>query len=227
MLNSVSKEMQTYAFFDVDDTIIKQKSMLNFIQLHFKKTNDKKLQKEFYKEINALIKSDASWEIANKVYYSYFSNFNILSVRETINSWVDVNIKNLSNFYNKNIIKTLREHQSNGVECVFVSGSFRELLQPIADDLGVDHILSINLERDNDRYTGNILPPQTIGNGKAEAMRQFIQGKNSHLSDCYAYGDDISDVPMLEIVGNPVAVSGGRRLESYAQEKGWRIITPN
>ena len=78
-----------------------------------------------------------------------------------------------------------------------------------------------------DRYTGKIIPPQTIGSGKAEAMRLFMEDKSSQLAECYAYGDDISDVPMLEIVGYPNAVTGGRGLEPYAREHGWNIIHPN
>ena len=75
-------------------------------------------------------------------------------------------------------------------------------------------------------FTGNILPPQTIGSGKADAINEFLQRMQSDSNDCFAYGDDISDVPMLESVGHPIAVDGGRRLTEYAKTMGWPIIQP-
>lgn len=223
---SIKKE-NIFAFFDVDDTIISTKSMLDFIAIYFSNAKNQRLKNKFYNEVQTLTNLGSSWETMNEVYYSYFDNFSIESVRKTSNLWFKSNIKKPLKFYHKNIIKTLKEHQSNGIECVFVSGSFRELLQPIADDLGVEHILSINLERDGDRYTGNIIPPQTIGEGKADAIKLFLMAHGGDAKECYGYGDDISDVPMLEAVGNPRAVAGGRRLEAFAKNKGWPIIQPN
>ncbi|MGS2716720.1 HAD family hydrolase [Eionea flava] len=222
-----AKKEHLFAFFDVDDTIISTKSMMGFIALYFTDINNENLKNKFYTEVKELTNLGASWETMNEVYYSYFKNFSTESVKKIANLWFFNNIEHPLGFYHKNIVKILKEHQSNGIECVFVSGSFQELLQPIADDLGVKHILSINLERKEGKYTGNIIPPQTIGTGKADAMRLFIEDKECLLSDCYAYGDDISDVPMLSIVGNPVAVTGGRRLESYAKEHGWATTNPN
>lgn len=216
-----------YAFFDVDDTVINAKSMFTFINMYFENNSLKKENENFTKEMKKLFLKDEKWEKINSKYYSYFKDFLVTDVKKTSLDWFSKNTTKRNDFYHKNIIKTIKEHQSNGIECVFVSGSFKELLQPIADDLGVKHILSINLERKEGKYTGSIIPPQTIGIGKADAMRLFMENKESHLSDCYAYGDDISDVPMLEIVGHPTAVTGGRRLESYAKEQGWPTINPN
>ena len=216
-----------YAFFDIDDTIICDKSMFSFIKQYFKSLPNYNLEIEFNERLENLIKNDADWSLANQIYYSYFKHFLISDVESVAQQWFLTHSVDKTAFYHRNITHILRQHQQEGTECVFVSGSFRELLQPIADDLGVEHILSINLERDGDRYTGNIIPPQTIGQGKADAIHQFLAAHGGNAKDCYAYGDDISDVPMLEAVGNPRAVAGGRRLEAYAKDKEWPIIQPN
>lgn len=227
MLNIKTNQQLNYAFFDVDDTVISVKSMFSFINLYFSLYTDQKLNIQFNNEMDNLIQSDIKWEIANKVYYSYFSRFLTIDIEFVCRKWFKQNAADKTTFYHQNILKELKRHQSEDTACVFVSGSFRELLQPIADDLGVEHILSINLERDGDRYTGNIIPPQTIGEGKAEAINLFLAAHGGDAKDCYAYGDDISDIPMLEAVGNPRAVAGGRRLEDYAKDKGWPILQPN
>ena len=109
---------------------------------------------------------------------------------------------------------------------VFVSGSFPAILKPVARVTKVRHILSTLMEVENECYTGRILTPQTIGAGKAEAIRIFLASVNGVAEHCYAYGDDISDLPMLQSVGKPTVVRGGRGLEQRAQELGWRIISP-
>ncbi|ODS22785.1 hypothetical protein AB835_12190 [Candidatus Endobugula sertula] len=226
MLNQKIISPTRYAFFDVDDTVISMKSMFSFMDLYFEYYPNKVLQQQFNDKMNALIQNDTKWEIANTIYYSYFKNFSISNVNTACQKWFSKYASDKSRFYHKNVLKRLRQHQSEGAVCVFVSGSFRELLQPIANELSVKHILSINLERKDFMYTGNIIPPQTIGVGKARALTEFIEDKQADANQCFAYGDDISDIPMLEIVGNPIAVSGGRRLEAYANSLGWQVINP-
>lgn len=201
--------------------------MFSFITLYFEKFPSPSLQHKFMTEIDQLIDNDVSWEVANKVYYSYFKHFPISKVNQVCDLWFSQHAEDKEVFYHQNVLALLREHQAQGVSCVFVSGSFRELLQLIADDLGVEHILSINLARDGLMFTGDILPPQTIGSGKADAITAFLGQQQANASDCFGYGDDISDVPMLEAVGKPHAVSGGRRLEDYAIKMGWPIVQPH
>src|SRR3546814_15438352 len=77
---------------------------------------------------------------------------------------------------------------------------------PIARELNVVHVLANNLEVTSGKYSGNILPPQTIGDGKREAIVGFLKEWKSNPNDCYGYGDHISDLPLLEIVGDRKSV---------------------
>lgn len=215
-----------YAFFDVDDTVISVKSLLSFVDLYFQYYPDDSLQQAYNEEMERLFSTDTDWKTINTRFYSYFKHFPISQVNKISQQWFTQHSANKNHFYHKNVLNILKAHQSNGVECVFVSGSFRELLQPIADDLGIKHILSINLVRDGLLFTGEIHPPQTIGAGKATAIHHFLAQHKANACDCYAYGDDISDVPMLEVVGKPFAIDGGRRLTPYAQSMGWEVIQP-
>ena len=76
-------------------------------------------------------------------------------------------------------------------------------------------------------YTGRLAEPFCYGPGKALAMEKVARHEGYDLSRSYAYTDSISDLPMLESVGHPVAVNPDRRLEAVARERGWPIIEFN
>jgi HAD superfamily hydrolase (TIGR01490 family) len=215
-----------YAFFDVDETVISMKSMFSFMKIYFSYNKNTLLEKRFNYEMASLIKSDTDRRILNARYYSFFKYFSISSVNTACKIWFDKYSSKKEIFYNKNVIARLKLHQHNNIECVFVSGSFKELIQLIADDLNIKNTLCINLEKKDHMYTGNIIPPQTIGYGKADAIKLFLSKNNATNNQCFAYGDDISDVDMLETVTFPCVISGEKQLEKHAISAGWEIISP-
>jgi phosphoserine phosphatase len=60
-----------------------------------------------------------------------------------------------------------------------------------------------------------------IGHGKDDALRSFLTPQGARAQDCYAYGDDISDLAMLEAVGMAVAVGATTDLTTLAGARGW------
>jgi phosphoserine phosphatase len=73
------------------------------------------------------------------------------------------------------------------------------------------------------RLTGEVVRP-VIGAAKADAVRDEAALGHFHLPDCHAYGDDTSDLPMLQTVGNPVVVGHDPVLATHAAAHGWRVI---
>ncbi|MGZ8567025.1 MAG: HAD family hydrolase, partial [Actinomycetota bacterium] len=72
----------------------------------------------------------------------------------------------------------------------------------------------------DDRYTGE-LEFYAYGEQKAHAIRQLAARVGLDLSGSFAYSDSITDVPMLEAVGHPVAVNPDKELRTLAEERGW------
>ena len=225
-MNAVESLSKSYAFFDVDDTLISVKSMLSFQPYWYKKVGDDTGRHAYEQDLKAHLRPDARWEFLNRLYYRHFAGRSPCQVAEVARQWFDHQRSVLPNFYHEYPLRELRAHQRAGREVVFVSGSFPLLLQPIAEELGVRHILATNLEVCDGLFTGNLLPPQTIGRGKAQAIHQFLLEHGAVAETCYAYGDDVSDLPMLQAVGMPTVVSGGRELEAKARAMGWRVIAP-
>ena len=74
------------------------------------------------------------------------------------------------------------------------------------------------------RYTGALSGPFCYGDGKVEAITALAQWEGFDLQQCYAYSDSISDVPMLEAVGHPVAVNPDAKLERIARRHNWPVV---
>lgn len=218
--------MKNYAFFDVDDTLVSIKTMFSFQEYWYKKHQEKDKQKSFEKEMQHLNTENMSWELINKQYYKHFSGRKIADVEKCAAQWFSHIKQKKQKLFHTNIVKELYKHQAQNIEIVFISGSFPTLLQPIAKHLNVNHILAINMDTNDGYYTGEILPPQTIGRGKAEAISSFLNKNGASARHCYGYADDISDLQMLSMLGFPTVVSGGRGLEAYAKNAGWRILSP-
>lgn len=115
----------------------------------------------------------------------------------------------------------LREHKEAGHRVVLLSGALDFLLEPFKDL--ADDVLSASLEEENGVYTGELTGAPVAGDARARMLASFARRRKLDLSRSYAYADSISDLPMMEAVGNPVAVNPDRRLEAEAEERGWGI----
>lgn len=222
-----------YAFFDVDGTLLKGTSMLNYLRFfysdqfkHAKVIGEIKYGL-FILKAKIYIFLGKSREFLNKNYYQCFKNKEVSTVQSCGERWFDSYFEsNDKGIYIKKILNELIAHQNNGAEVVFVSGSFSACLNPLAKKLGIKHILSTRMEERVGLYTGNILAPQVIGEGKAVFIQEFLKKLSfNDLKNCYAYGDHYSDIHMLSLVGNPRVVSGDRLLEQHAIKHSWNIIS--
>ena len=55
-------------------------------------------------------------------------------------------------------------------------------------------------------------------------IREYAEREDINLSESYAYSDSISDLPMLSIVGHPVAANPDFRLKEVALQHDWPIL---
>jgi HAD superfamily hydrolase (TIGR01490 family) len=118
-------------------------------------------------------------------------------------------------------IATLRAHKAAGHRVVLLSGALDFILEPF-EDLA-DDVLTARLEEENGVYTGELSGAPVAGEARARMLASFARRRKLDLSHSYAYADSISDLPMLEAVGNPVVVNPDRRLQKAAKERGWQV----
>ncbi|GAB3597727.1 Phosphoserine phosphatase [Corynebacterium faecale] len=115
-------------------------------------------------------------------------------------------------------------HRERGHDVIIISASVRELVEPIAKELGVTRTVNTILEAVDGRYTGEVLF-YCKGAAKQQAIFDLAEEHGYDLESSFAYSDAFTDVPMLETVGNPVAVNPDRALKKTALERGWTILS--
>ncbi len=115
-------------------------------------------------------------------------------------------------------------HREQGRPVVLLSVSPEEVVRPLAAHLGIEHFIATRSEIDEEgRYVGE-LAFYASGEAKAESIRELARDQPCDLADCYAYSDSVTDLPMLEAVGHPVAVNPDRELRAIAEERDWPIL---
>jgi len=115
-------------------------------------------------------------------------------------------------------------HHAADRDTYIVSASPIEIVGEFADAIGLSGGIGTVAEIENGIYTGELAEPFCYGEGKAIAIRKVVEEHGYDLRLSYAYTDSAGDLPMLEIVGHPVAVNPDRTLETIAYHRGWPIV---
>lgn len=111
-----------------------------------------------------------------------------------------------------------------GQRQIVLTGALDFTVARLMDYLEIDDFVANRLEFVNGYATGRILPPVMASATKAKWMREYAERENINLSESYSYSDSISDLPMLSIVGHPVAVNPDFRLKQTAAQHDWAIL---
>jgi HAD superfamily hydrolase (TIGR01490 family) len=113
-------------------------------------------------------------------------------------------------------------HRAEGRQIYIVSSSPEEVVRPLASHFGVSGVIATRARIEDGRYTGE-LEFYCYGEAKAQAIRSLAERVGIELESSYAYTDSITDLPMLEAVGHPVAVNADRDLRREAEARTWDV----
>ena len=115
-------------------------------------------------------------------------------------------------------------HRHAGRATYIVSAAPREIVEPLAISLGMTGGIGTAGEVVDGEYTGQLDGPFCYGRGKVDAIEELARWEGFDLTQCYAYSDSASDLPMLSAVGHPVAVNPDSKLERHARRHGWPVV---
>ena len=217
--------MKTAAFFDLDKTILGTTSSLAFTRPLYEQgmlkradvvrsayqqflfstgTADHAQMERMREYLSALV---TGWDVEQLT--------NI--VLETLNDRITPTV-------HLEALELIASHRAAGRDVIIVSASGSEIVHPVAELLGATDAIATELEVFNGKYTGAITF-YAYGENKAKAIREYAGTHGYDLSQCFAYSDSMTDLPMLEVVGKPVAVNPDAALRSIASERSWPVLT--
>jgi HAD superfamily hydrolase (TIGR01490 family) len=189
-----------FAFFDVDGTLINSRSLISFLA--------------YLRPVIAADRFDAYWRALqrgvwgkmprhelNRLYFTVLEGLSQAQVRAQGLAWFEAESLG-PDFFNSEGLDLLQTQRSRGFAICLVTGSFRELMVPLAAALQIPEMLCSEPEVVQGRFTGALVGDPCIGIRKLERATQFAQQYGVALRDCVAVGDDDSDRPLLAQVGH-------------------------
>lgn len=119
----------------------------------------------------------------------------------------------------------LDHHRGRGDTLLIITATNRFVTEPIAELLGVPHLIATDPERIDGRYTGNVAGTPSYREGKVQRLREWMERRGEGWSGSWFYSDSHNDLPLLERVERPVAVDPDPPLRDTATARGWPIIS--
>jgi len=117
----------------------------------------------------------------------------------------------------------IKAHKAKGHTLVVITSASRYQVEPLARELGIDNIMCTELEVEDGRFTGHLDGTPCYGPAKLSMARAFAKGRRISLKKSYFYSNGSEDIPLLEAVGNPVAIGPDSSLKKTAAAEGWPI----
>lgn len=212
------------AFFDLDKTIIAKSSTLAFSKPFFAEglLSRRTVLRSAYAQF-IFAASGADHDRLAKMrdaIAAMVTGWDVATVRQAIDEALhDV----IDPMIHAEAIELIRQHQSEGHDVIIISASGAEMVNPIGQKLGVDHVIATEMSILDGKFTGEITF-YAYGPNKAAAMREMADRYGYNLAASFAYSDSETDIPMLEAVGHPFAVNPDKVLRRKAAAEDWPIL---
>ncbi len=215
---------RTAAFFDLDKTIIAKSSTLAFSRSFYQGglINRRAVLRSAYAQFVYLAGGADHDQMERMRAYlsSMATGWDVEQVKmivaETLHQLIDPLIYDEA-------ATLIEEHHLAGRDVVIVSTSGAEVVEPIGELLGADHVIATRMVVADGKYSGEI-EYYAYGETKAEAIRELAGTEGYDLDRCYAYSDSATDIPMLSAVGHPSAVNPDRALRKEAVARTWPVL---
>ncbi|MCZ6784219.1 MAG: HAD-IB family hydrolase [Proteobacteria bacterium] len=217
----VRAESRVVAMFDMDKTIISQNSSSLYMKYRYQRgeVTGWELIKGLgaYMRYKAGILDISAW---TKSMMLEFKGQSEAELEQWAREWFE---EMVAETIYPEAEEAIREHQGRGHAVLIVSGATKFVVQPLADRLGIEHILYTRLEVEEGRFTGRVVEPICFEEGKIYWLQQFIEEQGIDLARSYFYTDSVTDMPLLDLVGHPVVTNPDPLLYRAAVKRRWPV----
>jgi HAD superfamily hydrolase (TIGR01490 family) len=216
--------MTVAAFFDVDGTLLKSNIVHHYYYLATQQVSLLQRGLTAARLLSLipyyLLLDRVSRDEFNRLFYQNYRDFSVSQSYHLGRLYFQEKLKH--DLFPAAIHQII-QHQQQGMKIALVTGSIDCIMLPIAEFLNADELLTTRMEVVGDRYTGEILGDPVAQMEKVRLIQVFAAEQGIDLARSYAYGDSIGDLPMLKLVGHPVAINPSTPLKQVATRLGWNV----
>lgn len=119
----------------------------------------------------------------------------------------------------------LAKHRAAGDLLMIITATNRFITAPIAQRLGVEHLIATECGMQDGQYTGELVDVPSFQAGKITRLNAWLTEHQATLGESYFYSDSYNDLPLLEQVSHPVAVDPDDTLRELAEQRGWTVLS--
>ena len=209
------------ALFDVDGTLIARNSAPLYMQ-HLRRTGQARRR-----------------DVVRTLYYLARYKLGLLDIEQALRAsmaWISGRVEELvqrdcEEWYAREVrpyiypamAAAVETHRRAGHVPAILTSATRYLAEPLAADLGIPHVLVTQLVVRDGRFTGEAVRPVCYGTGKIYWAERFAERQHIDLGRSYFYTDSITDLPVLERVGEPRVINPDPLLRRAAVRRGWPV----
>jgi HAD superfamily hydrolase (TIGR01490 family) len=212
------------AFFDLDKTLIEGSSALHFARASYKagQLSKRRLARDAWANIRFRLEgsTDEATDALRERVYEAIAGKRVVDLARLTPEM----LKGILPRVYPQMLDVAWRHQDAGRKVYIVTAASQEIAELLASVLVFDGGIGARSEVLDGVYTGRPEGPFTYREGKAEAIRQVAGEEGIDLDESWAYSDSESDLPMLRVVGHPVAVNPDSALAAVAREEGWEVM---
>jgi len=119
----------------------------------------------------------------------------------------------------------IEKHRKQGDYLLIITATNHFVTERIAKILEVDDLIATEPEKDSLGFTGKIAGTPSFKEGKIIRLNDWLKNHNHSMTGSYFYSDSHNDLPLLELVDNPVAVDPDDTLRAYCEKNKWPVQT--
>ena len=122
-------------------------------------------------------------------------------------------------------LELVEGHRQQGHTLMIITATNRFVTEPIARLFSIQNLLATEPEMNSHGYTGQVAGTPCFKEGKVTRLREWLTESGENLNGACFYSDSHNDIPLLDMVENPVAVDPDEQLQVYAANKGWPVMS--
>ena len=120
-------------------------------------------------------------------------------------------------------LELVEKHKQQGDYLLIITATNRFVTELIANEFGMNDLIATEPEKNASGYTGKVFGTPSFKEGKIIRLNEWL-GSNEHsISDAYFYSDSHNDIPLLELVDNPIGVDPDDILRRHCETQKWPI----